>query len=65
MSILNMPQHTSIVMAAIGKHEQNGETVVQVIVSPNLHMALIVEAWLYAGEAIDEINSISMIPVET
>lgn len=65
MSFFKAPNNTQIVMDAIGKREQNGEVVIKVIISPNLHMALIEEAWMYDYEIIEEVRSISMIPVET
>ena len=60
-----MRTDTHTIMKAIGEHEQNGEVVIKVIISPNLHMALIEEAWMYANTLLEEVNSISMIPVET
>lgn len=61
----NVRTDTHTIMKAIGKREQSGEVVIQVIISPNLHMALIEEAWLYTRTIVEEIRSISMIPVET
>lgn len=61
----NMRTDTHTIMKAIGEHEQSGEVVIKVIISPNLHMALIEEAWLYANTLLEVVNSISMIPVET
>jgi len=63
MSILHGPVAIADVMRSIQRHEQHGETVTRVIISRNLELQMLAEAWKYYKDDLTTIGTVLEIPV--
>lgn len=64
MLINDLQKNTNEILMAIDKHHADGEVVIKVIISPNLHIKLIEEVWRLDQVALEYVGSFSNIPVE-
>lgn len=63
--IKDQQQNTNAILTAIDKSHANGEVVVEITISPDLHIALIEEVWKFDMTVVEYVNSFSNIPVHT
>lgn len=65
MVLVRGPRATADILNSIRRHENSGEVVTKIILSPLLHSALITEAWEFAQTDVGEkVYTIMEIPVE-
>ena len=64
MGLIFMPQALADVCVAMAKREANGEVVLRVQLSPDLHHQIIEEVWQYDRDIIYYVESILLVPVK-
>jgi hypothetical protein len=64
MGLIFMPKAVADIAASVTRHQNDGEIVHRIVVSPNLHHQIIEEVWQYDREIIYTADSLWFIPIK-